>query len=166
MNPMDFCTQVEDGNFDYEVDSSAMYPAMIALLRDLCSGTASETAKAGMATITRLDGERRAREMAKWVGESGSEFHIPGPGEGPPPNPIFELILPDAKKLPQAAWEMALQPMTDETGAFLLPGENRMVRAAALECARKLFTELLHQMTGGGPMSIRLSKDVTYRIRE
>ena len=83
-----------------------------------------------------------------------------------PDNPIHSMYLHQARQLPANAWDMALAPMTDDEGNMVLSAENRQHRATALECARLVFTECLQQSRGGGPLSIRLTRDDCYRIRE
>ena len=62
-----------------------------------------------------------------------------------------------ALQIPQAAWEVALLPkgQVNESAHAL--------RAAALEIARRWFTEVLHQAVGG-PVALRITRDLTYKL--
>lgn len=62
-----------------------------------------------------------------------------------------------ALTLPTDAWEAAL------VDGSALVGPAREARAAALECARRWFTEVLHQAIGG-PMQLKITKDLTYKL--
>lgn len=99
------------------------------------------------------DGQNEIRsDSIGWVGQHG--------------NPILSMYLPRAQRLAQGAWGMAMQPMTGDDDDFIMPSENRALRAEALELARLVYTEMLHQSLGGGALAIRLTKDDNYRIRE
>lgn len=57
-----------------------------------------------------------------------------------------------AKLVPESAWDMAL-----------VPDAGNPDRAAALEIARRWFTEVLHQAVGA-PMRLRITRDLTYKL--
>lgn len=63
-----------------------------------------------------------------------------------------------ALTLPRDAWDLALVAATDD-----MPAPDRAARAAALEIARRWFTEVLHQAIGGA-MQLRITRDLTYKL--
>lgn len=75
-----------------------------------------------------------------------------------PSHPALQQLYEEAKALPAEAWDLALLDK-DEVEAAL-----HSIRAAALEIARQWATELLHQLIGGGPMAIKILKDLRYRL--
>lgn len=62
-----------------------------------------------------------------------------------------------ALSIPTDAWEAAL------VDGSALTGSAREQRAAALEIARRWFTEVLHQAIGG-PMQLKITRDLTYKL--
>lgn len=161
MNVLDFCTPVEDDpNVSYEVNSSDMYPAMVAMLQDLASAENTERVKAALSAIRELEAKRMGYEQERILSMTPADMER-GMSDEVTPNPITRIYLPRVRRVPQGAWEMALQPMSED-----LSPENKEARAEALELARLVFTEMLQQTLDGQPLAIRLTKDDTYRIRE
>ncbi len=77
------------------------------------------------------------------------------------PNPVV-MYYDEVKALPDDALELALVPYDS---AKQLSQEKRQARNAALECARKWFTELLHQSISGKPMGVHiLAEDSSFRL--
>jgi hypothetical protein len=77
------------------------------------------------------------------------------------PNPL-RMYYDDAKQIGSEAFDLALVPYDSATG---LSADDKSKRNAALECARKWFTELLHQSIGGKPMGLRIAaEDKQYKL--
>lgn len=77
------------------------------------------------------------------------------------PNPLV-MYHDEAKSLRADAFDLALVPAAQ---AATLSVEQRLARNAALECARKWFTELLHQSNGGKPMGVHiLAEDLSFKL--
>lgn len=68
---------------------------------------------------------------------------------------LFDMV----QELPDVAFEWALRPLSDD-----FTPEEREMRAAVLELARKWFTEVLHQAIGQEPMGLHILKDERYRL--
>lgn len=75
-----------------------------------------------------------------------------------PNHPALEQLYLQAKALPAEAWDLALLDKDNVEEALY------EIRAAALEIARQWATELLHQLIGGGPMAIKIPKDLRFRL--
>jgi hypothetical protein len=75
------------------------------------------------------------------------------------PNPLC-MYHDEAKRLPAKALDLALVPYAEALGTA-----EKSERNAALECARKWFTELLHQALRGAPIGLHiLSEDRTFKL--
>lgn len=140
-------SELED--VDFEVSASDIYPGMIAEIQGMIA-----------------DGENEARQkmLPHLFGDEVEGFTAlqkKGMMEVANQSPIARVYLGRAMMVPQGAWEMALQPVSEE-----MSQENREARAEALEVARLWFTELLHMSVDYRPMSLRITKDEgnTYRL--
>jgi hypothetical protein len=123
----------------YVVDPAAMYPAVIGHIQDVL--------------------------------ESGRAM-----------GPHMATHLTDARRLPREAWHLALIPkgqLSDEQRALspdfvptLVAGDDtlqrlgggELLRAIALEVARRWFTAVLHAAVGNAPMNIHIIKDEDWRL--
>jgi len=79
-----------------------------------------------------------------------------------------------AKALPAHAWQLALMPrdtVEEENplsrlfrGQPASRAEALLIRAAALECARLWYTELLHERCAHRPLHLHITRDTRYRL--
>jgi hypothetical protein len=78
------------------------------------------------------------------------------------PNPM-RMYWDDALKIGADAFDLALVPHKD---AVAMSDAQKAKRNAALECARKWFTELLHQSIKCQPMNLKITADTekTFRL--
>lgn len=122
--------QMSDGSPGLEIDTATAYPAAIADLRKW-AGKRIEMADAWEYLVARGMDQKAAINAAGAVAGA------------------LQLSADAAGRLPADAFDLALKPLADIDPA------RRADRAAALECARLWFTELLHAAQGGGAMAIR-----------
>jgi len=77
------------------------------------------------------------------------------------PNPLV-MYYDEAKRQSPEAWELAIVPYS-QCGS--LSADDKRTRNAALECARKWLTELLHRSIGGTPMGLHiLAEDKKFKL--
>jgi len=77
------------------------------------------------------------------------------------PNPL-RMYYDEAKSLGADGMDLALVPHAETSD---LKASGKIDRNRALECARKWFTELLHQSIGGKPMGLRiLAEDKAFKL--
>ena len=129
---------MRDGSPGLEIDTAAAYPAAIADVRQW-AGKRIEVADAWEFLVARGMDAKDAINAAAAVANA------------------LQLSADAAGRLPTDAFDLALKPLADIDPA------RRADRAAALECARLWFTELLHAAQGGGPMAIRWLKAEAFK---
>jgi len=140
----------EDSTFDFIVDPSVMYPAMIEEILEIIES-------GDIRSATQVLGDRAVADLPE---DYPPQVKAAVRDWATDRSPIVRMYLPKALSLPEDAWESALSSASDD-----MPAEQRSARAEALEVARAWFTELLHVSIEYKPMSIQiLAGDYTYRL--
>lgn len=146
-------------DFDFVINPDTMYPAMIKEIQEIIQD-------GPVAAAQKLRALGIQDPEVIWVGEGEPPFNVSIQDLSNPekfrtaPCPIHHMYVTRALNMSGRAFELALEPLSDD----MTMGDAKL-RADALELARLWFTELLHRAIHHRPMAIRIARSENDHFR-